>query len=156
MPNLPNEDIFKIIDIEGFSKNDLNIIRKYVAPEFIEHQFGFEPGIEGIGKVMGELHSAYPDFSMEIEEMVTSPDGDTVWGRITARGTQKGQIGPMPPTGKKMEITVFDVMRFQEGKMIEHWGIADRFAMMTQLGMKPPPKLVMKLIGLKGRLFPGK
>jgi len=152
MAQLSNEELFRVIDIDGFSKNDMDVIQQYVAPDFVEHQFGFEPGIAGIGKVMAELHTAYPDFSMEIEELVSSPDGNTVWGRITARGTQKGQIGPMPPTGKKMEITVFDVMRFKNGKMVEHWGVADRFAMMTQLGMKQPPKLVMKLISLKSRL----
>lgn len=65
-----------------------------------------------------------------------------------ARSTHKGQFGPMPPTGKKMEITVIDILRFKEGKLVEHWGVPDRFALMEQLGMKPPPKLILKLMNL--------
>jgi predicted ester cyclase len=69
---------------------------------------------------------------------------------MTARGTQKGQIGPMPPSGKQINITVIDIMRFKDGKLIEHWGVPDRFAMMEQLGMKPPPKFIMKILSLLG------
>jgi predicted ester cyclase len=144
MAKLTNEELFRIIDIDGFSKNDMDVIKKHVHRDFVEHQFGFDQGYKGISKVMNELHDAFPDFSMTIEDLVSSPDGNTVWGRITAKGTQKGQIGPMPPTGKKVEITVFDVMRFKNEKMVEHWGVADRLAMMMQLGLKDPPKLSLK------------
>ncbi|CAG0980297.1 hypothetical protein METP1_01734 [Methanosarcinales archaeon] len=70
---------------------------------------------------------------------------------MIARGTQKGQFGPMPPTDKKFEITVIDIMRFKDGKLIEHWGVADRLALMEQLGMKPPPKIIMKIMSLLHR-----
>lgn len=40
-----------------------------------------------------------------------------------------------------MQITVIDMMRFQDGKLVEHWGVADRLSMMEQLGMKPPPTM---------------
>mgnify|MGYP002399770338 CR=1 FL=1 len=54
----------------------------------------------------------------------------------------------MFPTGKKFEISVIDIMRFGNGKLIEHWGIPDKLALMEQLGMKPPPKLIMKIMSL--------
>ena len=47
-----------------------------------------------------------------------------------------------------MQITVIDIMRFRDGKLVEHWGVADRLAMMEQLGMKPPPKFILKLLAL--------
>jgi predicted ester cyclase len=81
---------------------------------------------------------------MAVDDLVSS--GDDVWGRMTARGTQHGQFGPMPPTGRRIEITVIDIMRFRDGLLVEHWGVPDRLAAMEQLGMKPPPKLVMKLM----------
>ncbi|MFA5051757.1 MAG: ester cyclase [Patescibacteria group bacterium] len=147
-----HKELFRIINIEGFSKNNTKIIDQYFAPNFIENQFGFDPkNSEGVKKVMAELHGAYPDFSMTIEDLVASEDGNTIWGRMTARGTQQGQIGPMPPTGRKMEITVVDIMRFRDEKIVEHWGVADRFAMMAQLGMQQPPKLLMKFLAFKNR-----
>ncbi len=146
---MDNEELFRIINIDGFSRNNTDIIDRYFATDFVEHQFGFEPpNADGVKKVMAELHNAFPDFSMTIEDLVSSPDGNTVWGRMTARGTQKGQIGPVPPTGKRVEVTVVDIMRFKDGKIVEHWGVADRFAMMRQLGMKEPPKFLMRLLAL--------
>ena len=58
---------------------------------------------------------------------------------MTAHGTNLGPfIGP--PTGRKMEITVFDECRFAAGQLVEHWGSPDRFAMIEQLGLLPRPQ----------------
>jgi predicted ester cyclase len=142
-----NEKLFRILIEEGFSTGNVTVFDKYASKNFVEHQYGFiPPNVEGVKKAIESLHKAFPDFSMIIEDLVVNDD--KVWGRMTARGTQKGQFGPMPPTGKKIEITVIDIMRFKEGQLIEHWGVPDRFASMEQLGMKPPPKLIMKLMSL--------
>lgn len=143
-----NEQLFRILIEEGFSKGDVTVFDKHSSPDFIEHQYGFiPPNIESVKKAVESLHMAFPDFSMIIEDLVVN--GDNVWGRMTATGTQKGQFGPMPPTGKKIKITVIDIMRFKDGQLTEHWGVPDRFAAMEQLGMKPPPKLIMKLMSLR-------
>ena len=75
--------------------------------------------------------------AMTVEDLVSSPDGAIVWGRLTARGTHRGRFGPVPPTGRRFEITVVDIMHFRDGKIIEHWGVADRFALMQQLTAQP-------------------
>ena len=140
-----NEQIFKILIEDGFSKGDVSVFDKYTSSNFIEHQHGINPkNDEGVKKAINSLHNAFPDFSLIIENLVS--DGDKVWGRLTGRGTHKKQFGPMPPTNKKFEITVIDIMRFEEEKLIEHWGVADRLSLMEQLGMKPPPKLIMKIL----------
>jgi predicted ester cyclase len=145
-----NEQIFRILIEQGFSQGDETVFDTYASPEFIEHQYGFiPPNAEGVKKAIISLHRAFPDFSLTIEDMVT--DGDKVWGRMTGRGTHQHQFGPLPATGKKFEITVIDIMRFKEGKLIEHWGVPDRLALMEQLGMKPPPKLIMKIVSFMHR-----
>jgi predicted ester cyclase len=142
-----NEQLFRILIEEGFGKGDVTLFDKYSSQDFVEHQYGFNPPkVEAVKKAIQSLHNAFADFSMVIEDLVVFDD--KVWGRMTARGIQKGQFGPMPPTGKKIEITVIDIMRFKEGKLIEHWGVPDRLAAMEQLGMKPPPKLIMKIMNL--------
>lgn len=144
---MTNEQLFRTLIEEGFSKGDATVFDKHASTTFIEHQHGIKPqSLEGVKNAVRYLHKAYPDFSLTVEDMATN--GNIVWGRMTARGTQKGQFGPLPPTGKKIEITVCDVMRFENGKLVEHWGVADRFAAMEQLGMKPPPKLIMKIMAL--------
>ena len=142
-----NEQLFRILIEEGFGKGDVTVFDKHSSQDFVEHQYGFNPpNVESVKKAVHSLHTAFSDFSMVIEDLVVYDD--KVWGRMTTRGIQKGQFGPMPPTGKKIEITVIDIMRFKEGRLIEHWGVPDRLAAMEQLGMKPPPKLIMKLMNL--------
>jgi predicted SnoaL-like aldol condensation-catalyzing enzyme len=34
---------------------------------------------------------------------------------------------------------VMDVCRFENGKIVEHWGVPGRFHQMTQLGLLPQP-----------------
>lgn len=135
-----NKEIFRIIIEEGFSKGDVTVIDKQVSSDFVEHQYGIDPpNAEGVKKAIKYLHNAFSDFSLTVEDLIE--DEDKVWGRMTGRGTQVGQFGLMPPTGKKIEITVIDIMRFKDGKIVEHWGVADQLAAMKQLGIKSPPKL---------------
>lgn len=142
---MTNEQIFRILIEEGFSKGDVSVFDKFTSPEFKEHQHGMIPqNVEGVKNAIKYLHKAFSDFSLTIEDIAVN--GDLVWGRMTGRGTQQGPFGPMPPTGKLIEITVIDVMRFENSLLVEHWGVADRLAAMEQLGMKPPPKLIMKLM----------
>jgi predicted ester cyclase len=142
-----NKEIFKILIEEGFSKGDVSVFDTYSSPYFIEHQYGFvPPNVTGVKKAIQSLHQAFPDFSLTIEDLVVNYD--KVWGRMTGRGTHKSQFGPLPPTGKKFEITVIDIGRFKDGKLIEHWGVPDKLALMEQLGMKPPPKIILKIMSL--------
>ena len=142
-----NEQIFRILIEQGFSNGDVSVFDTYTSSDFCEHQHGFDPpNAEGVKKAIHNLHNAFPDFSLTIEDLVV--DRDRVWGRMTGRGTHMGQFGPMLPTGRTFEIAVIDIGRFKDGKLIEHWGVPDRLSLMEQLGMKPPPKLIMKLIRL--------
>lgn len=36
-----NEEIFKILIEEGFSKGDIAVFDTYSSPDFVEHQYGF-------------------------------------------------------------------------------------------------------------------
>ena len=132
-----NSEIFRILIEEGFGKGDVTFFEKYSSEDFVDHQYGFNPPyVESVKRAISSLHRAFPDFSMTIEDLVS--EGDKVWGRMTGRGTHKGQFGPLPPTDRKFEIMVIDIMRFQNGKLVEHWGVPDRLALMEQLGGKAP------------------
>ena len=145
-----NEQIFRKIIEDGFSKGDLTIFDQYLSPDFVEHQYGHvPPDAEGIKIAVKHLHAAFPDFSLTIEDIVSA--GDKVWVRLTGRGTHTGPFGPLPPTGKILPptgktfvITVIDIGRFYKGKLVEHWGVPDRIAMIDQLSSKPLPEDIEK------------
>jgi predicted ester cyclase len=48
----------------------------------------------------------------------------------------------MPPTGKRVDVQLVDIIRFgEDGLAHEHWGVFDQMGMMQQLGVIPagPP-----------------
>ena len=38
-----NEQLFKILIEEGFSKGDVTVFDKHTSQDFVEHQYGFSP-----------------------------------------------------------------------------------------------------------------
>ena len=70
---------------------------------------------------------------MTVKDMLG--DGECVMVRANITGTMTGKMGEMPPNGKKMDVTMFEMLRFKNGKMVERWGVFNSMKMMTQLGM---------------------
>jgi len=122
--------------LEGFGRGDMSVLDEVVAEEFIEHQQGMPQGREGLKRVIRSLRQSFPDLSYTVVQMVA--DGDKVWGHFRSRGTNEGSFMGKPPTGKTMEIDVIDIARFEDGKMVEHWGVPDQLGVLLQLGLYPP------------------
>lgn len=131
-----NHQVFRQIIDEAFNQGNYSVLYDCVHPDFIEHQFGLHPTIEGMKGDIQFLRKSFPDFTLTIEDLVE--DGDKVWARMTARGTNLGGFMG-PPNGKSFAVAVFDTGRFASGKLVEHWGSPDRFALLTQLGLLPMP-----------------
>ncbi len=121
--------------IDAFTSGDLAVIDELVAPDCIEHQRGNNPGSEGAKQIIRTLHGWMSDFSLTIEDLVA--DGDMVWTRNRARGVNTGSIMGNPPSGKAVETDVIDIGRFKDGKLVEHWGVADQMGLMLQIGAVP-------------------
>jgi predicted ester cyclase len=88
--------------------------------------------------VVESLKRAFPDFRLAIEDLVVS--GSTVWLRMVASGTNTGSFMGNAPTGGPLRIDVFDVVRVEDGRMVEHWGVPDRLGALLQLGLMGPPR----------------
>jgi predicted ester cyclase len=116
-----------------------------VSSDAKEYQRGNGNGSEGTKEVIRTLRRWFPDFSMRAEDVAAI--GDKVWMRFKATGTNLGSVMHSPPTGKKMNIDVIDIVRFKDGRIVEHWGVPDQLGMMLQLGLagnhrddRPPNK----------------
>ncbi len=129
----------RIID-EGFSRGDLSVCDALIDPGCIENQRGNKPGSEGAKDTIRTLHSWFSEFELRIEDLVAS--GDTVWIRNRATGVNTGSVMGRPPTGRPMDITVFDVLRFADGRLVEHWGVADQLGMLLQVGLFGRPEAI--------------
>ena len=137
MAGAQNKEVFSRVIEEGFNRGNLDALDECFAARYTEHQFDLPPTLEGFKGSIRYLRDTFAPFSLTIEDMVA--DGDKVWARMTGRGTDAKGIMGRPPTGRSFAITVIDVCRLQDGKIVEHWGVPDRFHQLAQLGLLPRP-----------------
>ena len=134
-----NTDVFRRVIEEGFNRGNFDAWDDCFPPAYEEHQYGHPPTLAGFKQAIAGLREAIPDLHLTIDEMISS--GDKVWARMTARGTHRGSFMGFAPTGKPFAIAVMDVCRFEGDKIVEHWGVPDRFALLHQVGLlSGPPK----------------
>ena len=123
---------------EVFNAGNVALIDELFAPDFVDHDPSNPlPGLEGVRQLVSMYRGAFPNLRLTIEDEIT--EGDRVVTRFTGRGTHKGSLMGIPPTGKRVTITAIDILRFENGRIAEHWGNQDLLGMMRQLGVIPAP-----------------
>jgi predicted ester cyclase len=83
------------------------------------------------------MRDGFSDFRVAVEDMLQ--DGNKVVTRSRFTGTHDGEFMGIPPTGKKFDVAVIDIIEFRDDQAIAHWGVMDNAAMMEQLGVAGPP-----------------
>lgn len=124
----------RLIEV-GIGQGDLSVLDELMAEDIIEHQRGNHAGRVGAKEVSATLHRWMSDFSLTVEDVAVA--GDIVWTRNKARGVNTGAVMGNPPSGAPVEVDVIDILRFEDGKAVEHWGIADQVGLMLQVGAMP-------------------
>ena len=61
-------------------------------------------------------------------------EGDTVVTRWSFRGTHRGELFGIAPTGKAVTMSGIFIDRIADGQVVEHWDEADILGLMEQLG----------------------
>jgi predicted SnoaL-like aldol condensation-catalyzing enzyme len=126
-----NLELVRQIIERGFNQGDLAVADAICAEKTSEHEYLAETGESGPQKLktaIRETRKAVQNLHLTIDDFAES--GDKVWTRSTCRGIEAR-------SGKAVAILVLDVFRFSEGKLVEHWGVPDRFAMLHQVGLIP-------------------
>ena len=116
------------------TRHDLDRLSDFISPEFVNHtvQPPFAPTFEGAKQLHEMLIAAFPDMRFVIRDMVA--EGDKVVTYKTLQGTHQGDFMGIPPTGKRIECDVIDIMRIADGKCLEHWHVMDQLGLMMQIG----------------------
>ncbi len=117
---------------------DLAALDALAAPGYVNHSAppGVPPDREGLKQLTAMFRQAFPDGRMTIEDMVA--EGERVATRKTFRGTHRGELMGIPPTGKAVAIGLIDIVRVADGKVVESWSVADDLGLLRQLGALAP------------------
>jgi steroid delta-isomerase-like uncharacterized protein len=116
----------------------LDVMDELLSTDFVDHMAGSRPPyLEGAKRLFTTLFTALPDLSATIEDQAV--DGDKVWTRKTFRGTHLGPLMGVPPSGRPVSFEAIEVLRFADGKIVEHWAVSDMLNLLQQIGALPSP-----------------
>jgi steroid delta-isomerase-like uncharacterized protein len=126
-------------EVQG--RGNFDVFEEIFADDFVDHttQPGTSPDKTGVRKLYTYLREAFPDFRAEIHWQLA--DGDRVTTYKTYHGTHEGTYLGVAPTHRKIQFETVDVMRVQDGKITDHWGVANLLSLMQQIGGWTPPPL---------------
>lgn len=124
---------------EVVNKGNLALIDELVAPDFVDHSDvpGAPNTRDGVKVIIGMLREAFPDLHATVEDVIA--EGDKVVQRTTAHGTMTGPMMGMPPSGKSATWNQVHIIRFRDGKEVEHWAVVDQLGLLQQLGFAEAP-----------------
>jgi steroid delta-isomerase-like uncharacterized protein len=123
---------------DGLASGNLDAIDDLVAPDIRDHNPdpGQGPGRDGIKAWFRDLGRAFPDLEIRVDDLIA--EDDKVVARTRLVGTHAGEFQGIPATRREVQTQVIDILRIEDGRVVERWGLADQAGMMQQLGVLPP------------------
>jgi steroid delta-isomerase-like uncharacterized protein len=118
----------------------LDRIAEFYAPDFVGdyRPYALRQGHAGVRAMVEGAWTAFPDYHEEVHEMIA--EGDRVVLHLTISGTQHGQWGPLPATGKRVVFDEIVILQIRDGKVLGQRGIVDNLSALRQLGVVPTPR----------------
>ena len=126
---------------EVVAAGDYDAMDQYIAKNYKRHcQATPDIEVNNLNQFKDFIRNdrlSVPDQSLIINHLVA--EKNLVAFYATYEGTQTGQMGPFPPSGKKISLDFAGVHRIEDGKIAETWITWDNLAALSQLGHFPPP-----------------
>jgi steroid delta-isomerase-like uncharacterized protein len=127
--------------INAVNMRDFDALDTLIAPD-VTRRSGATPGVnvaslDDFKAFLYQDLAGVPDAQQEVNVIFSG--GGWVAVHETYRGTQTGQMGPFPASGKSLELPFIGLLRVEDGlirQILVEW---DNMNALTQLGHLPPP-----------------
>jgi steroid delta-isomerase-like uncharacterized protein len=125
---------------DALAERDVEKMAAVWKPGSIDHFYGMaELRVpEEMKAWFGNLFRAFPDFELEVADMVAY--GDKAAVRWQARGTftGPGRFQGLAATGARVEVEGLDLLTIEDGKIVDNRAYSDAMEMARQMGAMPP------------------
>ena len=138
VPTTPQQRLVDAFIQDLFTRGDLTAVDRFLDPGFVNHDPpypGAPAGPEGMRHAAVLFRTACPDWHSDLEQLVEQDD--VVVERFTARGTRRGELMGVPPTGEVLELRGINIFRISGDRIVERWGRLDELGVLRQLGLVP-------------------
>lgn len=127
---------------KAINERNLEALDSYIAPNVRRHSDA-TPGlvVESLSQFKAFLEADFASVPDSVQTVnIILGEGDKVAAHATYAGTQTGDFGPFPPSGKRLELAFIGILRFEDDLIAEIWVEWDNLNALAQLGHFTPPK----------------
>ena len=129
-----NKAIVSRVINEMVNKGNLAGVDEVLDENYIYHFPTHDiKGPEGFKEFVAMMRKAFPDLNVTIEELIAEDNRVAV--RVTMRGTFKGELMGIAPTGRKLTFPEAVFIRFENGKEVEATAYGNMLLFNEQLGI---------------------
>ncbi|WP_394831240.1 ester cyclase [Pendulispora rubella] len=107
---------------EVWNQGRVGVLDELLHPDYVNHtpaQAGLPTGIGGLKRIVALLRADSSDMRVQVVDEIH--DGDRVAVRCIHRGKLDGILFGIAPTGRRLEVEQVHILRFREGRILEHW-----------------------------------
>jgi steroid delta-isomerase-like uncharacterized protein len=133
-----NKELVRRLIEEGFNAGRLEVVDQLVSPDVVTHNPLILDAPSGPDSVRGGIEMirrSFPDLHVEILDMIAEDDRVAVFLHMS--GTNLGDYRRGGATNRSASMRAFFIWRVKDGRLVESWGVADRFDLLQQLGIVP-------------------
>ena len=122
---------------------------RFVTPDQVAHLAGYPEPFRGRDASLEwarTYQSAFHEQELTVEAAVA--EDDHVALRVRTAQTHRGPYLGVAPVGSRVEMTMIQMFRFEDGRIAETWLMFDPLHVMQQLGVFPPGQLPKPLLAV--------
>ena len=112
----------------AFSTGDISQIDDLVAADFVDHTDKGDMGRDSLKAMITMMHNTMPDVKSETVRALA--DSQYVFALMHWTGTSNGNMGM--PSGP-VDMKAIEVVRYSNGKAVEHWTYMEPSEMMKMM-----------------------
>jgi predicted ester cyclase len=126
--------VLRFID-EAANRADLAVVDELVHIDFFSHEAVASRGSgpAAVKQTIRRLHGAFAGFRVECRDLLTENGRVAIRARVSGRHV--GEYNGLPPSGREWSVQQIHIVRFLDGKLIEHWASRDDLGALRQLGL---------------------
>jgi steroid delta-isomerase-like uncharacterized protein len=124
--------------LEAWNAHDVERVTAFYAPDYEGEDVGqarLQRGLEGVRQTMARYWHAFPDLYLTQEATISQRDQVALFW--TARGTHRGKIMNIPPTGRPIQVRGASLLTLQDGKIRHGLTIWDVAGLLRAIGLLP-------------------
>jgi predicted ester cyclase len=121
-----------------WNTGDPQFAKLALATNFIDRTLpkGRPQGVDGLLFASRNFRQAVPDLRCDVEQLIVA--GDRVVAHLHFLGHFNGAFGQKQGAGQIVDFIATDILRVQDGRIMDNWHIEDNLTLMQQLGIVQP------------------